>query len=48
MCPSGATFLSADYCFSELAKKKPKADIIIISLKINMFFCNDIAEKLLS
>ena len=45
MCPSGATCLSADCCFSELTLSKSnsvwwssyKADLIIISLKNNLF-----------
>jgi hypothetical protein len=45
MCPSVATCQSADNCFSELSTIKIqlsvlveyKADLIIISLKINLF-----------
>ena len=40
MRPSGATCLSVDYCFSELAlwaKSNYKSDRIIITLKINLF-----------
>ena len=41
MFPRGATCLSSDYCFSEKMQRcvlvQYKADIIIISLKINLF-----------
>ena len=43
MCPYGATCLSTDCCFSELALLKSSTacwssmDLIIISLKINLF-----------
>jgi hypothetical protein len=53
MCPSEATCLPMDCCFSELAYKDPIKHVGLVQrghyhfIEFSLFFCHNIAEKLL-